>query len=160
MLLLPDEKAVGRGHSRRHDTHGFTHGVSALVGYNQTPCVKKHSTTTTTTTISQGTKAQQSDIGLLTELSNPAIFSSSSFLTFPMSLLPIGSCFLVHQRKNSWLPERREEEGRKSRRKKEAALGRERERGFFYSAKLSPLSPRESGRIKYGRLSISFQFPT
>jgi hypothetical protein len=50
-------KAVGRGHSRRHDTHGFTHGVSALVGYNQTPCVKKHSTSSTTT-ISQGTKAR------------------------------------------------------------------------------------------------------
>jgi hypothetical protein len=30
--------------TKRHDTHGFTHGVSALVGSNQTPCVRKHTT--------------------------------------------------------------------------------------------------------------------
>lgn len=102
-------------------------------------------------------RRQQSDMGLLTELSNPAIFSSSSsFLTFPMSLLPIGSCFLVHQRKNSWLPERKK--GKKRSRTRE----RERERFFFlfiFNQTLSPLSlperERESGRIKYGRLSIS-----
>jgi hypothetical protein len=99
-------------------------------------------------------------MGLLTELSNPAIFSSS-FLTFPMSLLPIGSCFLVHQRKNSWLPERKKGKKRSRTRERE----REREKGFssfLYSTKLSPLSlsrPEREWKNQIWPPKHFFQFP-
>jgi hypothetical protein len=92
-------------------------------------------------------------MGLLTELSNPAIFSSS-FLTFPMSLLPIGSCFLVHQRKNSWLPERKK--GKKRSRTRERERERERERFFFlfiFNQTLSPLSLSTRERVEESNMA-------
>jgi hypothetical protein len=110
-------------------------------------------------------RRQQSDMGLLTELSNPAIFSSSSFLTFPMSLLPIGSCFLVHQRKNSWLPERKKGKKRSRTRERER-----RERKVFLPFYIQPnslpslsLSGREREREWKNQIwppkHFFFQFP-
>jgi hypothetical protein len=71
-----------------------------------------------------------------------------------MSLLPIGSCFLVHQRKNSWLPERTK--GKKRSRTRERERERERERFFFlfiFNQTLSPLSLSTRERVEESNMA-------